>query len=132
MEPQDLLPKRVADYIHDIGVRSLDHLADRFEAPLSPATPEGENAPAAPVNAIQTLVQHWKSMSADDKELFVERVAASVMEVIVASATLPLGLKVGKKTVKVAKKVIRKQVKKVRKAARPKKKKGDGKKKKKK
>jgi hypothetical protein len=132
MEPQDLLPKRVADYIHDIGVRSLDHLADRFEAPAPPATPEGENATAAPVTAIQTLVQHWKSMTADDKELFVERVAASVMEVIVVSATLPLGLKAGKKTAKVAKKAIRKQVKKVRKAAKPPKKVDDGKKKKKK
>ena len=132
MEPQDLLPKRVADYIHDIGVRSLDHLADHLEAPAPPATPEGENATAAPADAIQTLVQHWKSMAADDKELFVDRVATSVMKVIVASATLPLGLKKGKKTVKEAKKVIRKQVKKVRKAAKPpKKKKGEAKKKKK-
>jgi len=129
MEPHDLLPKRVADYIHDIGVRSLDHLADRFEVPPPPATPEGENAASAPANAVQTLVEHWKSMTTDDKELFVERVAASVMEVIVASATLPLGLKVGKKTVKVASKAIRKQVKKVRKAAKPKKKDDDGKKK---
>lgn len=56
-------------------------------------------------------------MSPEDKELFVEHVSALVMEMIVA--TLPLGLKVGKKTVKVAKKVIRKQVKKVRKAAKP-------------
>jgi hypothetical protein len=110
MEPHDLLPKRVANYIQDIGVRSLDHLAEHFEAP-DPA--------AAPANAVRTLVEHWKAMAADDKEQFVERVAASVMEVIVASATLPLGLKAGKKTVKVATKVIRKQVKKVRKAAKP-------------
>lgn len=135
MEPQDLLPKRVANYIHDIGVRSLDHLAEHFEAPAPPATPEGENATAPlPANAIQTLVQHWKDMTPEDKELFVERVSASVMEVIVAAATLPLGLKAGKKTVKVAKKIIQKQVKKVRKAAKPPKppKKDDGKKKKKK
>ncbi|MEA2337427.1 MAG: hypothetical protein QOE82_1434 [Thermoanaerobaculia bacterium] len=138
MEPHDLLPKRVANYIHDIGVRSLDHLAEHFEAPAPPATPEGENATAPlPANAIQTLVQHWKEMAPEDKEHFVERVSASVMEVIVASATLPLGLKVGKKTVKVAKKAIRKQVKKVRKAAKPPKppkaaKKDEGKKKKKK
>jgi hypothetical protein len=131
MEPQDLLPERVADYIHDIGVRSLDHLADHLEAPAPPATPEGENA-SIPANAIQTLVEHWKSMAADDKDLFVERVAGSVIEVIIASATLPLGLKAGKKTVKVAKKVIRKQVKKVRKAAKPPKKKDEAKKKKKK
>lgn len=138
MEPHDLLPKRVAKYIHDIGVRSLDHLAEHFEAPAPPATPEGENAAAPlPGNAIQTLVQYWKGMAPEDKEQFVERISASVMEMIVASATLPLGLKVGKKTVKVARKVIRKQVKKVRKAARPPKapkvaKKDDGKKKKKK
>jgi len=120
MEPHDLLPKRVANYIHDIGVRSLDHLAEHFEAPAPPATPEGENATAPlPANAIQTLVQHWKEMAPEDKEHFVERVSASVMEMIVASATLPLGLKVGRKTVKVAKKAIRKQVKKVRKAAKP-------------
>jgi hypothetical protein len=120
--PNDLLPKRVANYIQDIGIRSLDHLAEHFEAPASPATPEGESASAAPASAIQTLVENWKAMAPADKELFVERVAASVMEVVVASATLPLGLRQGKKTVKEAKKVIRKQVKKVRKAARPKKK----------
>ena len=120
---KDLLPKRVVDYIHDVGVRSLDHLAEHYETP-APATPEGENA-SAPVNAVQTLVQDWKSMSPDDKELFVERVAASVMEIVVASATLPLGLKAGKKTARVAKKAIRKQVKKVRKAE---KKSDDGKK----
>jgi len=137
MEPHDLLPKRVANYIHDIGVRSLDHLAEHFEAPAPPATPESENATAPlPANAIQTLVQHWKEMAPEDKEHFVERVSASVMEMIVASATLPLGLKVGRKTVKVAKKAIRKQVKKVRRAAKPPKppkaaKKDDGKKKKK-
>ena len=119
MEPQDLLPKRVANYIHEIGVRPLDHLADHLEIPVPPATPEGENAAAPPSDAIQTLVQQWKGMGADEKELFVERVAGSVMEVIVASATLPLGLKVGKKTAKVARKAIRKQVKKVRKAAKP-------------
>jgi hypothetical protein len=119
--PNDLLPKRVANYIQDIGVRSLDHLAEHYEAPALPATPEGENA-AVPASAIQTLVENWKAMAPEDKELFVERVAASVMEVVVASATLPLGLRQGKKTVKVAKKAIRRQVKKVRKAAKPKKK----------
>jgi len=132
MEPHDLLPKRVANYIHDIGVRSLDHLAEHFEASAPPATPEGENAAAPlPANAIQMLVQHWKGMAPEEKKQFVERVSASVMEMIVASATLPLTLKAGKKTVKVAKKVIRKQVKKVRKAAKPPKK-DEGKKKKKK
>ncbi|HEX3578444.1 MAG TPA: hypothetical protein VHY33_07760 [Thermoanaerobaculia bacterium] len=132
MEPQDLLPKGVASYIHDIGVRALDHLAEHYEAPAPPATPEGENAAAAtPANGVQTLLQNWKEMSLEDKEIFVDRVCASAIDVIIASATLPLGLKVGKQTVKVAKKVIRKQVKKVRKAAKlPKK--NDGKKKKKK
>jgi len=127
-EANDLLPKRVVDYIHEVGVRALDHLADHYQEPL-PATPEGENA-SAPVSAIQTLVRDWKSMAPDDKELFVEQVAASVMKIVVASATLPLGLKAGKKTAKVAKKAIRKQVKKVRKAE--KKTKDEGKKKKKK
>jgi len=121
MQPHDLLPKRVANYIQDIGVRSLDHLAEHYEADTT----------GAPANAVQTLVDHWKSMAAEEKDQFVERVAASVMEVIVASATLPLGLKVGKKTAKVAKKVIRRQVKKVRKAAKTPKKKDEGKKKKK-
>jgi hypothetical protein len=127
-EANDLLPKRVVDYIHDVGVRSLDHLADHYPESAPPATPEGENA-STPANAVQTLVQHWKSMAPDDKELFVEQVAASVMEIVVASATLPLGLKAGKKTAKVAKKAIRKQVKKVRKAE---KKSDEGRKKKKK
>jgi hypothetical protein len=116
MKPQDLLPKRVVNYIQDIGVRALDHLAAHIDSPSPAATPEGEPAPA---NATQTLVDQWKGMSPADKEQFVGRVSGSVMEVIVASATLPPGLK---KTVKEAKRVIRKRVKKVRKAVAKKKK----------
>lgn len=117
MKPQDLLPKRVVSYIQDIGVRALDHLASHIDTPTPAVAPEGEAAPNVSASATQTLVDHWKAMSPADKEQFVGRVSGSVMEVIVASATLPLGLKVGMKTVKVAKKVIRKRVKSVRKAA---------------
>jgi len=103
MGSEPLLPKRVVAYIHDMGVRALDHLA------------EGDHTAAPP--AVQTLVEHWKSMSKDDKEQFVDRVANSVVEVVAASAALPLGLKLGKKAVKATKKVIRKQAKKIKKAA---------------
>lgn len=113
MDSQQLLPKRVVAYIHDMGVRALDHLADNFAAPA--VAPEGAEA-AAP-NAITTLVDHWKSMSKDDKEQFVDRVASSVVEVVAASAALPLGLKLGKKAVKATKKVLKKKAKKIRKAA---------------
>ena len=116
MEPTDL-PKRVSNYIQDIGVRALDHLADHIEVATPAAPPAGDSASTAPPNAIQGLVQHWKTMAAADKEQFVERVGASVMEMIVASATVQRGLKAGKKTVKEAEKAIRKRVKKVRKAA---------------
>jgi len=112
MGSEQQLPKRVVAYIHDMGVKALDHLAEGFKAPAAP--PEGE-APAP--NAIQTLVDHWKSMSKDDKEHFVDRVAASVVEVVAASAALPLGLKLGKKAAKATKKVIKKQSKQIRKAA---------------
>ena len=103
MDTKDLLPKRVVGYIHEMGVRSLDHLAENF----------GEDAPAA----VQTLAGHWKSMAAEEKEDFVERVAASVVEVIAASAVLPVGLKLGKKVVKATGKAIRKKTKKIKKAA---------------
>ena len=116
MEPNDM-PKRVAHYIQDIGVRALDHLADHIEVATPAAPPAGDSASTAPPNAIQGLVQHWKTMAAGDKEQFVEKVGASVMAMIVASATVQRGLKVGKKTAKEAKKAIRKRVKKVRKAA---------------
>ena len=112
MDSEQLLPKRVVAYIHDMGVKALDRLAERYETPAAP--PEGE---AAAPNAIGTLVDHWKSMSKDDKEHFVDRVTASVVEVVAASAALPLGLKLGKKAVKATGKVLRKQTKKIRKAA---------------
>jgi hypothetical protein len=136
MEPNDL-PKRAARYIQDIGVRALDHLADHIDVAAPAAPPEGESASTAPANAIQGLVQQWKTMATGDKEQFVERVGASVMEMIVASATVQRGLKVGKKTVREATKAIRKRVKKVRKAVSkstkaPKKKDGDRKRKEKK
>jgi hypothetical protein len=118
MKPQEILPKRVVSYIQDIGVRALDHLANHMDAAPPPVAPEGET-PDVSANATQTLVDQWKSMSPADKDQFVERVSGSVMEVIVATATLPLGLK---KTAKKAEKVIRKQVKRVRKAAAAKKK----------
>lgn len=105
MESKNVLPKRVVRYIHEMGVRALDHLADNYQA--------GDGSP----NAVQTLVNHWKSMATADKEHFVERVGISVVEVVAASAVLPLGLKVGKKAAKAAKKVIRKQSKRLRKAA---------------
>jgi hypothetical protein len=114
MKQKDLLPKRVSDYIQEMGVRALDHLAAHFDSPPPAVAPEGEPAPASPTSATQTLVDHWKGMSPSDKEQFVGRVSGSVVEVIVASATLPAGLK---KTVKKAKKVLRKRAKKVRKAA---------------
>jgi len=103
VDTKKLLPKRVVGYIHEMGVRSLDHLAENF----------GEDSPAA----VQTLVNHWKTMSADEKGAFVERVGASVVEVIAASAVLPVGLKLGKKVAKATRKVIRKQTKRIKKAA---------------
>lgn len=105
------LPKRVVNYIHDMGVRALDHLAERYQPP--PAPPEGTGA--AP-DAIQSLVSRWQAMPVREKERFVDHVAASVVEVVAASAALPLGLKVGKKAAKAARKAIRKQAKKLRKA----------------
>jgi hypothetical protein len=105
MDSEQRLPKRVVAYIHDMGVRALDHLADNFEVPAAP--PEG-TAPGA----VQTLVGHWKSMSKDDKEQLVE--------VVAASAALPTGLKLGKKTAKATGKVIRKRAKSIKKVAKSK------------
>ena len=106
MTTEKLLPKRVVDYIHEMGVRALDHLAENFK-------PEEGAAP----NAVETLVGHWRSLSTEDKEEFVERVAASVVEVIAASAALPVGLKLGKRVAKQTKRVIKRETKKVRKVA---------------
>jgi len=114
MKQKNLLPKRVSDYIQEMGVRALDHLASHLDSPPPAVAPEGEPAPLGPAGATQTLVDHWKGMSPSDKEQFVGRVSGSVVEVIVASATLPAGLK---KTVKKAKRVLRKRAKEVRKAA---------------
>ena len=89
MQAQKLLPKRVVDYIHEMGVRALDHLAEAVHQPLDEAGAEAEGAS----NAVQALIDHWRSMNADDKEEFVERIASSVVEVVAASAILPQGLK---------------------------------------
>lgn len=113
MDTEKLLPKRVVDYIHNIGVRALDHLAENFAAP-SPA-PEG--AEPVPPSALQALIDQWKAMPTADKEEFVEKVSVSIVEMIAASAVLPVGLKLGKKAAKATKKVLKKQTKKVRKVA---------------
>jgi len=101
VENKNKLPKRAVAYIHDMGVRALDHLSENFS----------EDSPAA----VQTLVGHWKSMNAEEKSDFVSRVATSVVEVVAASAALPVGLKLGKKVVKATSKVIRKKTKKLKK-----------------
>jgi hypothetical protein len=111
LDAQNVLPKRVVDYIHDMGIRALDHLADNVKKSGSP-TAEG----AAP-SAVETLVNDWKSMSKTDKEQFVDSVASSVIEVVAASTILPAGIKLGKKAAKATKKMIKKRTKKLRKAA---------------
>jgi hypothetical protein len=111
LDAQKVLPKRVVDYIHDMGIRALDHLADSVKKSGSPA---GKGV--AP-NAVETLVNHWKSMSKTDKEQFVDSVASSVIDVVAASAILPVGIKLGKKAAKATKKMIKKRTKKLRKAA---------------
>ena len=104
MQTQNVLPKRLVNYIHDVGVRALDNLAET-------APPDGGPT------AVHTLVDHWKSMSTDDKQLFVDRVATSVVEVVAASALLPVGLKQGKKAVKSARKAIKRRRKALKKSA---------------
>ena len=99
----DALPKKLASYIHDTGLRALDHLA-------------GSTSEDAP-EALQALLGHWRSMTPEQKEDFVHRVSLSVGEVIAASALLPLGVKVGKKAVKSAKKVLKKSAKTIKKNA---------------
>jgi hypothetical protein len=111
LNAQNVLPKRVVDYIHDMGIRALDHLADNVKKSGSPAAEGG-----AP-NAVETLVNDWKSMSKTDKEQFVDSVASSVIEVVAASAILPVGIKLGKKAAKATKKMIKKRTRKLRKAA---------------
>jgi hypothetical protein len=103
-----VLPKRLVNYIHDIGVRSLDNLAAN-------ATGDG---PAA----VRKLTDDWKSMSTSDKQQFVDRVAASVVEVVAASALLPVGLKLGRKAVKSARKAIKRRRKALEKTAKKRKK----------
>ena len=103
MNAETILPKRLVVYIHDVGVKALDHLAD--------------NVKGAQSDAVQTLVDHWKAMSKNDKEQFVDRVATSVVEVVAASALLPVGLKLGKKAVKKARKAIKRRAKALRKSA---------------
>jgi hypothetical protein len=112
LDAQNILPKRVVDYVHEMGVRALDHLAENVKKSGPAAAGEG----AAP-NAVETLVNDWKSMSKTEKEQFVDSVASSVIEVIAASAVLPVGIKLGKKAAKATKKMIKKRTKKLRKAA---------------
>jgi hypothetical protein len=103
----DMLPKKLASYIHETGLRALDHLAQSNAGAPESTAPE----------ALQTLLGQWRSMTSEQKDDFVTKVAASVGEVIAASALLPIGIKVGKKAVKSAKKVLRKSAKTLKKNA---------------
>ena len=109
----DALPKKLASYIHDTGLRALDHLAESAK--------EGSDA-------LQTLLGNWRSMTPEQKDAFVSRVSTAVGEVIAASALLPVGIKVGKKAVKSAKKVLKKSARALKKNTRAAKKAGKAKK----
>jgi hypothetical protein len=100
MEQETILPKRLVAYIHDVGVRALDHLADSADGHA----------------AVEPLVGHWKTLSEAAKQEFVDKVAASVVEVIAATALLPAGVKAGKKVAKSARKVLKKRAKALRKS----------------
>src|SRR5260370_32559243 len=104
MDPHNMLPKRLVNYIHDVGVRALDNLSQSVPSEGGP-------------DAVHTLVDHWKSMSTTDKQQFVDRVATSVVEVVAASALLPVGLKLGKKAVRSARKAIKRRRKALKKSA---------------
>jgi hypothetical protein len=103
----NMLPKKLASYIHETGRRALDHLAQ------SDAGAPESTAP----DALQALLGQWRSMSAEQKDDFVAKVSAAIGEVIAASALLPIGIKVGKKAVKSAKKVLKKSAKTLKKNA---------------
>ena len=105
MDAEAVLPKRLVNYIHDVGVRALDHLADTVEHNGSGGD-----------GAVHNLVGHWRSMPEAEKQSFVDRVATAVVEVVAASAMLPVGLKLGKKVAKSARKVIKKRTKALRKS----------------
>ena len=101
------LPKKLASYIHDTGTRALDHLAENVPPPAEGAAPD----------ALQTLLGSWRSMTPQQKDDFVDRVSASVGEVIAASATLPVGVKTGTKAMKSARKVLKKSARTLKKTA---------------
>ena len=103
MEARSVLPKRLVSYIHDTGVRALDNLADSMAG----------DQPAA----LRTLVLQWKSMTQEEKEQFVDRVAVAVVNVIAASALVPIGKKLAKKAAKSARKTIKRQKKALKKAS---------------
>jgi hypothetical protein len=105
MDPEVVLPRRLINYIHDIGVRALDHLAENVKSDVRP-------------QAVRTLADNWKAMSTEDKERFVDRIAAAVIEVVAASALLPVGRKIGKKAAKSARRLIKRRAKALKKSAR--------------
>ena len=109
MEQETVLPKRLVSYIHDVGVRALDHLADSVDH-------NGAAGPETSPDAVQTLAGHWRSMPEAQKQVFVDKVAAAVVEVVAASTLLPVGLKLGKKAAKSARKVLKRRTKALRKS----------------
>ena len=76
-----------------------------------------ENVTGDQPAALQTLVNQWKAMTQEEKEQFVDRVAVAVVNVIAASALLPIGKKLAKKAAKSARKTIKRQKKALKKAA---------------
>ena len=114
MNGEVTFPKRLIRYVNETGVRALDRLAERAEAPS-----DARKGTAHQV-ALAGLVDNWKAMSGEEKERFVGEVTTFVVDAIVASAVLPKSVRLSKKALKKTKKVIEKRMKSLRKASKPK------------
>jgi hypothetical protein len=98
-EAESVLPRRVVKYIHETGIRALDHLAERLD----------RNRDETALEPLDALVGQWRAMDEAGKEQLIDRVATSVIAVVAASAALPFGLKLEKKVVRSVRKVIKRQ-----------------------
>lgn len=122
MEPEKLLPKRAFTYARDLGVQAMDRLVETFEPETTTRTGDavedeqsGEGAAESQPSGLMKLVEHWRTMPAEEKEEFVDRLIATAVEVAAVTAAAG-GFKLGKRAAKATGKVIRKKSRKLRKA----------------
>jgi hypothetical protein len=76
-------PTEFIEFLRDVGVKAVDHLAERVEK---------REHEAADVKPLRKIARHWKDMTAAEKHQFFEHVISAAQMVAAAAPAVMAGV----------------------------------------